>query len=223
MKKKQTRPDRKNPIKLTPAVKKKLRAAGKKAIAQLKKNHAKGIYKTAAATEASIGNQWWLRRSKHGRDKLFADPQLMWDAACEYFENSIKYPMFTKKDWKSDRGKLKLVEVPLPNVFTLAGLCTYMDVSTSYFIMYRTQLKKDDPNARGFITVIGNIEQIIYDNKFLGASNGAYNANFMAYALGIRHDVPNQAAGMIVNVENNNQSSVLDEVKRKLEDIDKSE
>ena len=28
----------------------------------------------------------WMLRSKHGRDKLFATPELLWDAACEYFQ-----------------------------------------------------------------------------------------------------------------------------------------
>ena len=35
---------------------------------------------------APKGNQFWMLRSKHGRDKLFATPEALWEAACEYFQ-----------------------------------------------------------------------------------------------------------------------------------------
>ena len=35
---------------------------------------------------APKGNQFWKLHSKHGRDTLFSTPDLMWEAACEYFQ-----------------------------------------------------------------------------------------------------------------------------------------
>ena len=35
---------------------------------------------------AHVGNQFWKARSKHGRDRLFASADLLWEACCEYFE-----------------------------------------------------------------------------------------------------------------------------------------
>ena len=44
-----------------------------------------------------IGNQFWKFRSKHGRDKLFATPELLWDAACEYFDWMDEHPLYEAK------------------------------------------------------------------------------------------------------------------------------
>jgi hypothetical protein len=38
------------------------------------------------AQGAPKGNEFWKLRSKHGRDKLFATPELFWQAALEYFQ-----------------------------------------------------------------------------------------------------------------------------------------
>ena len=35
---------------------------------------------------APKGNSFWKQRTKHGRDKIFANADLMWEAACEYFQ-----------------------------------------------------------------------------------------------------------------------------------------
>ena len=35
---------------------------------------------------APKGNEFWKLRSKHGRDKIFSDPNMLWEAACEYFQ-----------------------------------------------------------------------------------------------------------------------------------------
>ena len=47
---------------------------------------------------APKGNQFWKLRSKHGRDKLFATPDLLWEAACEYFAYCDKHPWKVVKD-----------------------------------------------------------------------------------------------------------------------------
>ena len=35
---------------------------------------------------APKNNQFWKLRSKHGRDKIFKTPKILWEAACDYFE-----------------------------------------------------------------------------------------------------------------------------------------
>ena len=49
---------------------------------------------------APKGNQFWMLRSKHGRDKLFATPEALWEAACEYFQ------------WKTHGQQERLYNVP---------------------------------------------------------------------------------------------------------------
>ena len=35
---------------------------------------------------APKGNRFWEVRSKHGRDKILKTPEIMWEAAKQYFE-----------------------------------------------------------------------------------------------------------------------------------------
>ena len=43
---------------------------------------------------ANLGNQFWKNRSKHGRDKLFATPDLLWQAASDGGYNSPYWMTF---------------------------------------------------------------------------------------------------------------------------------
>jgi hypothetical protein len=46
---------------------------------------------------APKGNEFWKMRSKHGRDALFASPELLWESACEYFEWCNDNPIVSSK------------------------------------------------------------------------------------------------------------------------------
>jgi len=124
---------------------------------------------------APVGNQFWKLRSKHGRDKLFATPELLWEAACEYFEwcdkNSVK--AFENK------GTRNVNQVELIRPYTIVGLCIYCDASSHWFNEFRKAADKD------FLVVIHKIESIIYDQKFVGAAIGIFNHNIIARDLGL--------------------------------------
>lgn len=128
---------------------------------------------------APEGNQFWKLRSKHGRNKLFESPDLLWEAACEYFEWCDENPLmevdFKGKD--ADR-----VELPKMRAFTLHGLCRYLDCNTEYFRNFKNQ---ERVNAEDFSSVITRIEEIIYDQKFTGAAAGFLNPNIIARDLGL--------------------------------------
>lgn len=136
-----------------------------------------------------VGNQFWKNRSKHGRDKLFADPELLWEAACEYFDWCQANP-WVRIDFKgkdSDR-----VEIPTPRPFTLKGLCLYLDCSEAYFRSFKNQERKDSDD---FITVITRIEETIYTHKFEGATVGAFNANIISRDLGLADNIDHTTKG----------------------------
>jgi hypothetical protein len=126
---------------------------------------------------APIGNQFWKLRSKHGRDKLFASPELLWEAAEEYFEWCDENPLmeidFKGKD--ADR-----VELPKMRAYTMHGLCLYLDCNTDYF----RQFKKEE-NNKDFSWVIARIEDIMYNQKFTGAAAGFLNPNIISRDLGL--------------------------------------
>lgn len=138
---------------------------------------------------APRGNTFWKIRSKHGRDKLFDTPQLLREAAYEYFEWCDKHPLeqndFVGKD---------AIEVIIKKkrVYTLHGLCTYIGANVNYWTQF-----KQTPAGRSidFSLIVQEIEGIIYNQKMTGAASGFFNANIIARDLGLadkqetRHDI----------------------------------
>lgn len=128
---------------------------------------------------AQKGNKFWQLRSKHGRDKLFADPALLWEAACEYFTWCDNHP-WVKKDFISSGPMAgKIVDLETTRPYTIDGFLLYIDASTSWW----GDWKKAPPE--GFSEVITRIDRTIYRQKFEGAAVGAFNANIIARDLGL--------------------------------------
>lgn len=139
---------------------------------------------------APIGNKFWELRSKHGRDKLFASPDLLWEAACEYFEwcsnnpwNKIEQVKMPGKAYADEYGIMtspdKTVELPTPRPLTLTGLCLYIGCNSAYFRQFKQTGDKD------FSTIITRIEETIETQQFEGAAVGAFNASIIARKLGL--------------------------------------
>lgn len=129
---------------------------------------------------APVGNQFWRLRSKHGRDKLFATPELLWEAACEYFEWCEENPIL-KQDFKGKDADEVWFKLDRP--FTLTGLCLYFSASTSFWREFKSNCNE---TSKDFLSVIARIEDIIYSQKFDGASVGIFNANIIARDLGLK-------------------------------------
>lgn len=139
---------------------------------------------------APKNNQFWKLRSKHGRDKLFESPELLWEAACEYFEWCDKNPWIKVEQakqkpevYKDKKGNVKvtpqLFKLPTQRPYTLTGLALYLDVSKNYW----EEFKK--ASHEGFLGVITRVEETIYTQKFEGAAVGAFNANIISRDLGL--------------------------------------
>ena len=126
---------------------------------------------------APEGNQFWKLRSKHGRDKLFETPELLWEAACEYFEWCDTNPLIEVDFRGKDANE---VELPKMRAFTIHGLCRYLGCNSKYFNDFKAA------NHEGFSEVITRIMETIYEQKFIGAAAGFLNANIIARDLGLR-------------------------------------
>ena len=139
-----------------------------------------------------------MLRSKHGRDKLFSTPELLWDAACEYFQWCDDNPWTTRKATQKNvpvkvrRGKKTVTEMqqqteqqvsPVSRPYTLSGLCLYLDASTGWWRRFRYDC--EEKNDKDFLTVIARIEEVIETQQFEGACVGAFNANIIARKLGL--------------------------------------
>ncbi len=136
----------------------------------------------------TAGNEFWKLRSRHGRDKLFATPELMKEAASEYFQWCEDNPFIETKPMVVSNGanagsSIEMVEIPIKRPFTIQGLCRYLNCGTSYFREFKSNPPKD---SLDFLTIIAEIEEMIYEQKFSGAASGFFNANIIARDLGLR-------------------------------------
>lgn len=146
---------------------------------------------------APVGNEFWKLRSKHGRDKIFADPEAMWEAACDYFQWCQDNPLIEieqsnkpAKAVKNEDGTYTFppnsFELPKMRAFTLAGLCRYLHCNTKYFNDFNDSIKeKTDEMSKGFSEVITLIYDTLYEQKFTGAAAGFLNANLISRELGL--------------------------------------
>lgn len=125
---------------------------------------------------APKGNQFWKKRSKHGRNRIIKDAKTLADASDEYFEWCVDNPII-EIDF---RGKeLARVELPHPRVFQKGELARFCHVCEWDVINNLREVNKD------FVQVITRIEGIIRDQKYTHAVVGMFNSNIVARDLGL--------------------------------------
>ncbi|WP_052704534.1 MULTISPECIES: DNA-packaging protein [unclassified Halomonas] len=137
---------------------------------------------------APKGNQFWKARTKHGRDKLFASADLLWEACCEYFQWVEKHPLWESKAFHN-QGEVVTATIPKMRAMTLDGLCLFLDVDRKTWGNWR-----DDED---FFPVITRVEAVIRDQKFSGAAADLLNANIIARDLGLSDKQQTEHSGEI--------------------------
>ncbi len=125
---------------------------------------------------APKNNQFWKARSKHGRDKVFSSPDVLWEASCEYFQWC--------DDNKWDGEKVR--------PYTIEGLCIFLGINSRTFRNYQS---KDE--YKDFLPILSTIEDIIRTQKFEGAAVGAFNSNIIARDLGLKDETSIEHKGGI--------------------------
>lgn len=126
---------------------------------------------------ATKNNQWWKLRAKHGREKIFSSPEMLWQACIEYFEAT------DKRKWNKVEFKgtpLKKVLIPTDTPYTLTGLCIFLGIGTSTWNDYKNKTEYKD-----FSDIINQVEDIMFTQKFEGATTGAFNASIIARDLSL--------------------------------------
>lgn len=126
------------------------------------------------------GNQFWTLRSKHGRDAIFSDPKLMWEAACDYFAHCTATPLMGEEIHNGKRMKIKKVQA-----FTVTGLCLYMHVNEKYLYNF----KKKVSCTEEFMEVIQMIEDTIKTQKLTAAYAGLINPAVAIRDIGLRDHI----------------------------------
>lgn len=144
---------------------------------------------------APKGNQFWKLRSKHGRDKLFETPELLWEAACEYFQWCDDHPFYEVvqangggKMYKDSDGNTEItsqtIEMPKMRPYTLHGLALYLNASTSYF--NAAERACEEKNDKDFLIVFTHIRETIYNQQLSGAASGFLKENLISRVLGLK-------------------------------------
>jgi len=126
---------------------------------------------------APKGNQFWKARSSHGRQPIFADPEKLWDACCEYFQWVEDNPLYEDKAF-AYQGVVTHAPVAKMRAMTISGLCTFLDIGRRTWDDYQ---KRQD-----FLPVVTRVEDVIYQQKFAGAAADLLNPNIIARDLGLR-------------------------------------
>ncbi len=170
------------------------------------------------------GNQIWKLRSKHGRDKLFASPDLLWEAAIEYFQWCDEHPIIRyeqkkgttniKVDKDTDMSDLKesmnnLVEIPSRRPYLIQGLCLYIGADSEYFTNFENSQKvkverdSSDLVASDFLRICKLIRETINRQKLEGGLSQEFNPTIVARICGLvdkqesKHDVSDELKSLL--------------------------
>jgi len=129
-----------------------------------------------------IGNQFWKFRTKHGRDKTFKTPEMLWEAACEYFEWVEDNPLQKAIIYQ---GEVSKESEDLMRPMTIGGLCISLGVHAEYLAGFESDLDLETSEGKEYSQIVKAIRQIIYEQKFAGATAGLMNPNIIARDLGL--------------------------------------
>lgn len=131
------------------------------------------------------GNELWKLRSKHGKDKIFADAALLWGEACAYWDWCDRSP-WMRPELVKYQGTADEVLVPLGRPYSMDGLTIYLGVSGSYFRSAKANLKnklednKATPEEVELLETIEVIETVTRTQNIEGAAVNVFNANIIA-------------------------------------------
>lgn len=135
---------------------------------------------------APKGNEFWKLRSSHGRNPKFESPDVLWEAACEYFQWVEENPLKEARPF-AYQGKVVVEELPKMRAMTIDGLCLFLDISRPTWLDYAA---KED-----FSYVTSRIENVIRSQKFAGAAADLLNANIIARDLGLSEKATHEHTG----------------------------
>lgn len=147
---------------------------------------------------APKGNQFWKARTKHGRDKLFASADALWEACVEYFEWVENNPLYEDKV-SFYEGQATHEPMAKMRAMTIDGLCIFLDIDDSTWARWR----KD----KDFCGIVTRVEKIIRTQKFTGAAADLLNPNIIARDLGLV-----EKSNKHIKAEISGLASILEEI-----------
>jgi hypothetical protein len=129
---------------------------------------------------APKNNQFWKMRDLKSRQKIFSTPELLLEAAYEYFKQCDENPWYKNEAIKSGMDAGKIIQIPVRTPYTFEGLYSFLGISRIGYMNY-----EKDEKYEVYFTITTHIRSIIERNQIEGASVGAYNPNIIARLLGL--------------------------------------
>tara|TARA_R110000868_G_C10447213_1_gene725997 strand:+ start:100 stop:573 length:474 start_codon:yes stop_codon:yes gene_type:complete len=125
----------------------------------------------------SKGNEIWRMVEFPGRPRKYDTPELLWEKCLGYFDWVNDNPFIEHKATQFQGVQVDMHN-ELQRPMTKEGLTLFVGVHLSTWIEW----SKPDHD---FSNVVNHVNQIIYDNKFSGATAGFFNSNIIARDLGL--------------------------------------
>lgn len=123
------------------------------------------------------GNRFWQVRSTHGRKPIFDTAEKLEDACAQYFEWNERNPLYEAK-LVSFQGASTIEKVPKMRAMTISAMCMFIGVTSETWKEWRR-------SRADFSSVMKWAEDVIYRQKFEGASADMLNPNIIARDLGL--------------------------------------
>lgn len=124
---------------------------------------------------APKGNEYYLLRSKDGRDTEYS-PESLLEVANQYFQWVLDNPLMEEQIVKY-KDNYERVSLPKMRPFTIQGLCNFAEIAEKTFWNYEQREE--------FLQVTSRIRSIIENHQFEGAASGFLNPNIIARKLGL--------------------------------------
>lgn len=131
--------------------------------------------KTLYNASAEIARE---QKASAGRPTIFKDADELEHACLEYFEWTEANPLLEQQvQFSSKQAMWAKTDKNKKRPYTQGALCIYLGIPQSTWVNWRKSDK--------FKTVVSRIEEVIFHQKFEGASAGFFNANIIARDLGL--------------------------------------
>lgn len=142
------------------------------------------------------GNRMWDRRKTPGRDKKFEAPDDLWAACCGYFDYVAENPLYEAKAF-AFQGAVTQDNLPKMRAMSIKAMCLHIGVAHQTWDRWKNE--ESDLFRPDLSSVMGVAEDIIFSQKFEGASADLLNANIIARDLGLadKKEVSGEGGGPI--------------------------
>lgn len=154
------------------------------------------------------GNRFWEARSSAGPKPKFDAPEQLWSACVEYFGWTEDHPLHEAKAFAYE-GAVKVEALPKMRAMTITGLCLFLDISRSTWDEWR----RSRPDLSD---VIRRAEDVIYQQKFEGASAGLLVPQIIARDLGLsdKQEVDHRSGDGSMSPSRSTRDELIERAKR---------